>query len=334
MQGLKRGYRIYYINNQKITLDNYSEKSYTLVSPSSSFTLQVADKDKKAVTISSAPIFVNPVILAKVVEKGNNKIGYLVYSGFDAGFDEELFNVFKEFKSQGVTDLILDLRYNLGGHVISADLISSCIAGTACKGKIFMQYRYNKERMKSYPTGYNPINFSYDSYVNLNNISLSAGALNLNRLYCLVSWNTASASELVINSLRGIDIPVTLIGETTRGKNVGMEPIDITVNGNTYELAPITFQSYNAKNYGDYEKGFTPNYVMDEADIDGDGYFDKYPEYATDEEPLFNKAVSLITGEAPLALKAKRTSRGGGAMKALPIPNSKRIGMIKLAESK
>ena len=63
----------------------------------------------------------------------------------------------------------------------------------------------------------------------------------------LTSANTASASEAVINSLRGIDIPVTLIGTTTNGKNVGMEGISFTAGSYLYELTPITFQGYNAK---------------------------------------------------------------------------------------
>lgn len=333
-QGLKRGSQIFYIDNQKITLNNYSTKGYTLVSPSSSLSLQVADKENKTVTISSAPIFVNPVILTKVISKGANRIGYMVYSGFDAGFDEELFAAFKEFKNQGVTDLILDLRYNGGGHVISADLISSCVAGDACKDKVFVQYRYNAERMKKY-NGYDAYKFSYNSYANLNKTSLTAGGLNLNRLYCIVSENSASASELVINALKGIDIPVILIGKTTHGKNVGMESINIVEGENTYEFAPITFQSYNAKGFGAYENGFKPDYEIDEADVDKDDSFDGYIDYAADNEPLFSKAISLITGVQPAVSRAQRSTRSISAMKALSIPaNPKRYGMIKLSENK
>ena len=336
-QGLKRGSRIYYIDNKVITLSNYSEKGYALIAPSSNITLKVGDINQKTTTINSAPIYVNPVILTKVINKGANQIGYLVYSGFDAGFDEELFTVFKEFKSQGVTDLILDLRYNGGGHVTSADLIASCVAGDICKNQTFVQYRYNKERMKAYPTGFDTYKFSYNSYANLNKTSLSAGALNLNRLYCIVSENTASSSELVINSLRGIDIPVILIGAKTHGKNVGMEPINLEANDDTYELAPITFQSYNAKKFSDYENGFSPDpdNTIDENDVNGDEKFDGYIEYADNREPLFNRAISLITGEASSTLKSQPTSRSVASikLKALSSPNLKRTGMIKLSEN-
>lgn len=115
--------------------------------------------------------------------------------------------------------------------------------------------------------------FAYSNYENLAT-SLSAGALNLQHVYCIVGSGTASASELVINSLKGIDVEVTLIGKRTTGKNVGMEPVEYTIRNNVYEVVPITFQIYNAKGVGDYENGFTPDIEIDENDPygRGDGY--------------------------------------------------------------
>ena len=104
--------------------------------------------------------------------------------------------------------------------------------------------------------------FAYSNYENLAT-SLSAGALNLQHVYCIVDSGTASASELVINSLKGIDVEVTLIGKRTTGKNVGMEPVEYTIRNNVYEVVPITFQIYNAKGVGDYENGFTPDIEID-----------------------------------------------------------------------
>lgn len=201
------------IDNQRITTTNVQACYSKLIKPSSPTSIKVKDKDGKVYTINSGPIYANPIIHHQV----NEKIGYLVYSAFESGFDQELFDVFKEFKSQNITELILDLRYNGGGDVTSANLISSCIAGDLCIDKTFASYRYNDERMKVLGNQRPIQKFAYSQYDNLST-SLSAGGLNLRKIYCLVTDDSASASELVINALRGIDIEVILIGTTTHGK--------------------------------------------------------------------------------------------------------------------
>lgn len=95
--------------------------------------------------------------------------------------------------------------------------MSSCIAGDFCVDKTFASYRYNDERMKALGNQRPIQKFAYSQYDNLST-SLSAGGLKLQKIYCLVTDDSASASELVINALRGIDIEVILIGTTTHGK--------------------------------------------------------------------------------------------------------------------
>lgn len=320
--GLKRGMEIVEINNQKITEYNYQSNIYELLQPTAPTTLEVKDRNGKSYTLDSGPIYVNPVIHHQV----NDNVGYLVYSTFEASFDQELFDVFKEFKNQNIKDLILDLRYNGGGHVNSANLISSCIAGDKCINKTFASYRYNDERMKA-SNNQRPIEiFGYDKYNNLGT-SLSAGGLNLPRVFCLVTNSSASASELVINSLRGIDIEVILIGTTTRGKNVGMEEVKLTANDDKYMLYPITFQAYNAKGFGDFENGFTPDYEIDENSPNKVG-FEGYGEFGTMEDPLYAKAISLISGSDQVATTPTR-SVNQTAEKVLAQPSLQRIGMIK-----
>ena len=103
-----------------------------------------------------------------------------------------------------------------------------------------------------------------------------------------------------INSLEGIDLDVILIGEKTTGKNVGMEYEEYTVRNNTYRVVPITFQSYNAKGFGEYEKGFEPDILMDETNpYNEQGVFYIHKDYGNNEEPLYAKAIELITGTNP-----------------------------------
>lgn len=325
--GIKRGTEITHINGQILTENNWFNYYYNLRLPSTSMSLEVKDYKGETYNINSGPIYPNPVILSQVKQIGSHKIGYLAYSAFEAGFDQELFDVFKDFHNQSITDLVVDLRYNGGGHVKSANLISSCIAGEACIGKTFAAYRYNASRMKERGNRMYTEQFAYNEYDNLNKISLAAGGLNLQTVYFLVSNNTASSSELVINSLKGIGIDVKLIGMTTHGKNVGMEGIVINTAAANYELYPITFQSYNAEGFGDYANGFQPEYVIDENSPNGNNSFEGYGDFGTNNDPLYAKAVNLITG----ANYVKSTTRSINQLVGTPLnkPEVKRIGMIK-----
>ncbi|MDE6348696.1 MAG: peptidase S41 [Bacteroides sp.] len=326
--GLKRGAMISLVNGKKITDSNINEYYYNMQVPDAAISYTLTEDvieegmitSQKEYSLTAKAMYVNPVIFNQISEEyEGHRIGYLVYSGFEAGFDKELFDVFKEFKEKKVTDLILDLRYNGGGHVISANLIASCIAGSSCSDKVFAQYRYNTERMKAYGNSRPEEKFSYSRYNNLGT-SLAAGDLSLKHLYCLVGNGTASASELVINSLRGIGIEVTLIGETTTGKNVGMEVMEIEINKDTYHVAPITFQSYNAQGFGDYENGFTPDVAMKETNpYNEQGIFYILKEYGTSKEPLYAKAIELITGTNPMTTTRSAMNTLNGNARKMPV---------------
>lgn len=341
-KGIKRGDFIVTMSNKDITRDNWEQYYYDLMLPESASTLSLgvceyknsAFTEEQSVSVSSAATYCNPVIYTKVDTIGDHRIGYLVYNSFEASFDEELYDVFKTFKSKNITDIVLDLRYNGGGYTISANLIGSCIAAENCRGKVFTSLRYNAERMKKRNNQREDENFYYPSYPNYD-INLKDGGLGLTKVYVLVSGNTASASELVINSLRGIDVDVVLIGEQTEGKNVGMEYEEYEVDGTTYRVVPITFQSYNAKGYGDYQDGFTPNYVIDESDPNGTGKtFYVYRPYGSTDDPLYGKAVELITGATAGAKAAGigRKQSNSLAATCLDAPTIRRpgsYGMLK-----
>ena len=344
--GIKRGSMINSINGEKINNGNIENYYYSLLYPSGAFSLNLREDiiesgsttGTKEINIVSKAMYCNPIIAQKVIEKDGHNIGYLVYSGFDAGFDQELFDTFKGFKSKNVTDLIIDLRYNGGGHTLSANLMATCIAGAVAQGKVFTTLRYNKERMEKLNNKREEELFAYTNYVNLG-ASLSAGSLGLTRVYCLVGNGTASASELVINSLRGIDIEVILIGEKTTGKNVGMEYEDVTIRNNTYRVVPITFQSYNAKGYGDYENGFTPEpgLIIDETNpFNESGRFYIHRDYATNDEPLYAKAIELITGKNPsIGIRSMEEKTVKGNVRKMPsIFRPGHDGMLKRRASK
>lgn len=235
-----------------------------------------------------------------VTEIGDKKVAYLLYMGFSRAFDQDLFAAFDYFKAEGAEELVLDLRYNGGGEVLSSTLLATLIAGNEYKGQTYVKTTFNASRTAAgqtgavYRIGESEISGSDNAY------SLIAEALNhslnLKRIYVICSINTASASELIINGLRGLGIEVRLVGTQTMGKNVGMEGyVGRKVGDLYYDFLPITFYSENAIGFKDYTDGFTPDVIFDDA-----GY---YPgDFGTLEDGLFLRAASWIrTGEKPAA---------------------------------
>ena len=253
------------------------------------------------------------MLAEEVFEVGGTRIGYLNYSGFDAAYDNDLLHALRDLKAQGISELILDLRYNGGGHVMSANMLSTVIAGSQADGQVFAYYRYNDDRMADVEGTAEETQMEYVEavdrfkeefyYGDYDGADLSREGLGLQRLYVLTTASTASASELVINSLRGIGIDVVTVGETSNGKNVGMEGRYLDLEGYTYEMFPITFQSYNADNYSIPATGVTPDIAAADWD-DNNGYMP----FGLD-EPLIAAAIEDITGvTATAATKAAKAT--------------------------
>lgn len=301
MFGVGRGVVIKQIDGKAVTKANYASLYLTLLNPTkSNIHLLVKYPDKiSEVTLTSTMLDPTPILFNKVFEEEGSRIGYLVYDAFDAAYDNELLEVLADFKSKGVTELILDLRYNGGGHVISANMLAACLIGEDCKGHIFKYYRYNASRMADINGTQQSTGNTYDESVGLFGekykyndyfgVNLASYSLNLKRLYVLTTESTASASETLINSMRGHGIPVIVIGEKTNGKNVGMEVWTFDYEGHTYELAPITFQGYNEKKETVPSDGFPVDYAI--ADWNN-GFWD----FGNLNEPMLGKAYELITG--------------------------------------
>ena len=319
--GLERGSCITAVDNQAITADNFNDIFYRMVvAPKLGDVMTVAfspdfndyyDGVKRTVKITCESMADNPVLYADTFERNGTKIGYLVYGDFEASFDDELLAEIRKFRDEGIDELVLDLRVNGGGHVISSQMLSSIIAGASGEGKVCFKQEYNADRMKeygfSYPDKMDVTEFGPDAMPKGSmSVYSRADYLSLQRVYILVSGNTASASELTFTALRGIDFPVTLIGERTEGKNVGMEPALFSVGGYDYEFYPITFRTYNAKNQTADPTGTRPDYEINEWQGGGNALWPWGSEF----DPLLTKAVSLITGSRA---EPTRAAAGRGA---------------------
>lgn len=251
-KGLKRGDWIHKINGMDVNDRNV----YDLLG-GKTVVLSVSghyNDVKNLHTMELVPAMVedNPVFLTKVYEDestGNQKVGYMVYNHFTSGpggdkdetYHNELRRKFAEFKAKGVEEFVLDLRYNGGGLVTSAQILAELLAPESALGKTFCYLKYNDIQSRT-------VTYALDR---------TEENLNLPRLFVLTSSRTASASEAVINGLRPY-YNVYLLGEKTEGKNVGS--VTLTNDKYDYDLHPIVCRIFNADHQSEYADGFSSNW--------------------------------------------------------------------------
>ena len=328
---LKRGDIFYAINGTPLTLNNYR----SLISPPS-YTLNLANYDEQnetltpnnsSVSLSKTNYSENPIYINQVINTANNKVGYLMYNGFigSANNDVALNNVFGEFKSEGVNELVLDLRYNPGGSVRSAIWLASMITGDYT-GETLIKRQWNSEIQQSFEAE-NPealIDTFQDAIVYRNSngetlVNEAINHLNLNRVYVLTSPNSASASELVINGLKPY-IEVIQIGTKTAGKyqastTIYDSPELVNKQGvnplHNYALQPLIFKISNANDVTDFDDGLSPSIAYEEQ-------LGAFGILGDVEEPLLKKALNAIEG-----IDDDRSSR----------TNNKSLKLIKLKDS-
>jgi C-terminal processing protease CtpA/Prc len=232
--------------------------SFTIRKPNSIFTENI-------ILTSSATTEI-PVHLTKTFEANGESIGYLMLNSFNIETAEiQLINAVNQLKSAQISELILDLRYNGGGYLGIAAVLGTMIAGDTASGQVFENSIFN-DKHSQYDPIFNELIEPFIFPETTLGFSTTAGIqlpkLNLPRVFIISTNDTASASEALINSLRGIDLGVILIGETTHGKPYGFYGTDNC--GTTYYS--IQFKGNNAKGFGDYAEGFIPSAIDNGTD--------------------------------------------------------------------
>jgi carboxyl-terminal processing protease len=212
----------------------------------------------RTVMMTATSVEIAPVQHTGTLPAPNDKVGYFLFTDHIATAEKALIDAINLLKTRGVTDLILDIRYNGGGYLAIASELAYMIAGpNATAGKAFERLTFNDKHPTTDPvTGetLRPEPF-FSQTVGL---SVATGQalpfLGLSRVFVLTSKGTCSASEAVMNGLAGIGVQVIQIGEVTCGKPYGFYPQDNC--GTTY--FSIQFQGVNEKGFGDYADGFLP----------------------------------------------------------------------------
>lgn len=287
--GLKRGDWITGING----VDNITDNAkYASLLTGGNIKLAIGEKNPRMVDLkASRPVESNPLHYHAVLPVDGKKIGYLVYNHFTRGpkgdsdktYDEEMVRIFQDFKSQGVNEFVLDLRYNGGGNIISATLLAALLVPEQSKKDIFCISTDNKGKKNVY---------------NFNGVG-STPSLNLNgnRLYVLTSGSSASASEAVINGLIPF-MDVIQIGGVTEGKNVGS--YHYADNRFEWAIQPIALRVTSSKTDVDYSNGLQPDYFWDEFNMEQNTTDELLP-FGDINEFMLGAAVWLITGEQQIA---------------------------------
>ena len=221
------------------------------------FRFSRAGATRPDVTLAAGNVTLTPTE-HQVLNVGGQSVGYLLFNDHVLTAEPRLITAFSAFQTAGVTDLVLDLRYNGGGYLYIASEVAYMIAGaTRTSNKVFERTVFNSKR-----TSENSNTEFFDTACvpdpNNNFICTSNAALptlNLPRVFVLASGSTCSASEAIVNGLRGVGVDVRLIGGTTCGKPYGFFGQDNC--GITY--FPIEFKGVNASGFGDYADGFVPD---------------------------------------------------------------------------
>ncbi len=308
-KNIKRGDIFTTVNGQTLTISNYRNLLFN--SDVDTYTLDLSEIINNtvsptgvSVTLTKFEYTENPVFITKTFEEDGHKIGYIMYNSFTSNFDKQLNSAILQLKTEGITDLILDFRYNGGGSVQTAIYLASMITGQF-KGELFTQEQWNSKLQKEIGNSHPDWLFNnfVDEIVNKDrndNIILQEpiNSLNLNKVHIIITGGSASASELIINGLNPY-LNVIKVGTKSSGKYTASitlyDSSDFGRDGanprHKYAMQPIVLEEVNKLGENDKD-GFDPDILLEE-DLANLG------ELGEDDEPLLRTTMNDILGIAP-----------------------------------
>lgn len=285
-KGLKRGYRITKING-RTDLSTAADANIAFVSDaifgsaaSVSLTVLKPNGTSEDVVVARGSYATTPIFHTSILTAGTKKVGYIVFNSFTTNSRDALTTKIAEFAAAGATELVVDLRYNGGGSVATADVFTNLVAPVSVNGTTMYTTFWTKTmqdgkanilsnqpltdangKLQPFKGGVNGV---YATYADIDykpaanrEVFAKVGTANFTKVYFLVLSGTASASELLINNLKP-HMDVKLIGRTTYGKPVGFFAISI----DKLDLYIPQFETKNSANIGGYYNGMTPDFTI------------------------------------------------------------------------
>ena len=298
--GIERGYELQRLNGTDVmTLIGNKTINTELNKESNRFVF--ADREGKVMpekTISKAVVKIDPILFKDTYTINEKKVGYIVYNTFITASKGAISSALQEFSD--VDELVFDLRYNGGGDVDVADAICEHLlpASVGTDSVVFAKYMYS-ERTNLYSK---EIGLKDE----VRKIKRNKNALNLSRLFVIVSDMTASASEEVINSMKPFVDEIIIVGSPTEGKPVGMVVVSDKEKNPQWAIAPITFRIDNINGEGSYFSGISPTYAVSD---------DLYHNFGVDPQTLEGEAcleavLSYIQSDfLPASVSAKSVEK-------------------------
>jgi len=270
-QGIRKGDIIKSINGTPAGQINDFTAFFSSEPATYTFEVTGSDLTTRTIQLSKEDVNLNGVLYRNIYQVSGEKTGYVVYDSFLGYTEEEVDEAFTYFKSNNITELIIDLRYNSGGYIHLTEKIAEMVLPVSANGRPLYSYIHN-----------NLVGPMYDTtvYCSIN----SELTLNLDRVFFITTDISASASELLINSLEP-HMDVYLIGSPTYGKPVGMYGFLVQ----DWYIYPVTTQLINADGFGDFYNGLP----VDKATSEGLGF-----DWGDENDPHLIQAFSYISDGA------------------------------------
>ncbi|MDO3387852.1 S41 family peptidase [Gilvimarinus sp. SDUM040013] len=318
--GLSRGARILAIDGVDLVNDDSQAGVDVLntalfpseVGQSHTFTVQdLGSSSSRDVVLTASELTVSAVQTTNVISTPTGDVGYMLFNNHIATAETDLAIAIESFANSGVSDLILDIRYNGGGYLDIASELGYMIGGSNTAGKDFYTTEFNDKHPTTDPFNGNtiePIQFHSTTLGFSEPVGQALPTLDLNRVFVLTGGNTCSASEAIMNGLAGVDVEVIQVGNPTCGKPYGAYVVDNC--GLSYFT--IQFKGANAKGFGDYAGGFFPgdNNSADASELPGCVVADDY-EHSLGDSNEARLATALYyrdNGSCPVEAGSKTTT--------------------------